>query len=239
MEPARHTILFGQETIDFMLTFNGRQQLSITVHPDKRVEVLAPEGRTLDEVLARVRRRAKWIIRQLDTFDRLHPLPTPRLYVGGETHRYLGRQYRLRFQTPEAEECVKLQGKYLHVHTASRDDPVMVRGLLDRWYREHARVVFTRRLEACHSAAVGVLEIERPGFQLRRMTRRWGSCTRAGNVLLNPDLVKAPLTCIDYVLTHELCHLKVLNHGSEFYRLLARCLPDWERRKERLAEVAV
>lgn len=239
MDLSRHTFQFGQQAIDFTLAFNGRQRLAITVHPDKRVEVVAPEGRPLDEVLGRVRRRAAWIVRQLDAFDRLHPLPTPRRYVGGETHLYLGRQYRLRFQTPEGKECVKLQGKYLHVHAADRDDAERVKGLLEGWYREHARAVFDRRLDACHAAAVGVLGIERPVFQLRKMTRRWGSCTQAGNVLLNPDLVKAPLACIDYVLTHEMCHLKLLNHGPDFYRLLARCMPDWQRRKERLDAVAV
>jgi predicted metal-dependent hydrolase len=129
---------------------------------------------------------------------------------------------------------VKLQGKFLHVYTSDKDDTGRVQGLLGVWYREHARMVFARRLECCHTAAAGLLGINRPGFQLRRMSRRWGSCTRAGNVLLNPDLVKAPLACIDYVVMHELCHLKVLNHGPEFYRLLGRCMPDWERRKGRL-----
>src|SRR5690242_12571312 len=121
MQPPRHTIQFGRDVIDFTLSFNGRQRLSITVHPDKRVEVTAPRGRSLDEVLGRVRRRATWIFRQLDAFDQSHPLPTPRRYIGGETHLYLGRQYRLRFQTPAGNDSVKLQGKYLHVHTTNRD----------------------------------------------------------------------------------------------------------------------
>src|SRR5207244_1977232 len=136
---TEHTIQYGREAIAFTLAFDGRQRLSITVHPDKRVEVTAPEGVPLAEVLGRVRRRAAWITRQLEAFDRLHPLPTPRLYVGGETHLYLGRQYRLRFQPAAGRECVKLQGKHLHVHTADRDDAARVKGLLEGWYRDHAR----------------------------------------------------------------------------------------------------
>jgi predicted metal-dependent hydrolase len=240
MEPSRHSLSFGQETIPFTLAFDRRQRISITVHPDKRVQVVAPQGRSIDEIMTRVRRRAPWIVRQLDRFDRLHPLPTPRRYVGGETHLYLGRQYRLRFQTPEDNrECVKLQGRYLHVHTTERENPDRVKGLLDSWYRQHAHAVFSRRLEGCHTSVVGVLGIERPAFQLRKMPCRWGSCTKTGKVLLNPELVLAPLPCIDYVLTHELCHLKLLHHGPEFYRLLTRCMPDWERRKERLDSVGV
>jgi len=77
-----------------------------------------------------------------------------------------------------------------------------------------------------------------PEVKLRRMPARWGSYSRPGTILLNPELVKAPLYCIEYVIMHELCHLKHPNHGRGFYRLLTRCMPDWERRKGRL-ELAI
>ena len=72
------------------------------------------------------------------------------------------------------------------------------------------------------------------GFLIRKMVNRWGSCTAEGNILLNIDLIVAPIMCIEYVVVHELCHLREHNHSSNFYRLLKAMMPDWERRRERL-----
>jgi hypothetical protein len=105
--------------------------------------------------------------------------------------------------------------------------------LVEDWYREHAGPIFERRLERCYETARR-LGIQRPPIRLRRMKTRWGSCTKKGEVLLNTELIKTPLHCIEYVIMHELCHLREHNHTKEFFRLLSRCMPDWERRKQRL-----
>ncbi|WP_369411691.1 M48 metallopeptidase family protein [Longitalea arenae] len=72
---------------------------------------------------------------------------------------------------------------------------------------------------------------------VRRLEKRWGSCTELGNVVLNLSLIQAPVQCIDYVLVHELCHLKHLNHGPKFYSMLARYMEDWEKSRGRLQKV--
>ena len=71
-------------------------------------------------------------------------------------------------------------------------------------------------------------------MSLVQMAKRWGSCSRAGRILLNPELVTAPKDCIDYVIVHELCHLKEHNHSPAYYRLLDRVMPSWQERKRRL-----
>jgi predicted metal-dependent hydrolase len=227
-----YVIRFGAKTIPFALEMRQRRRLAISVHPDRRVTVLAPADCSLADVLARVQKRAAWIARQRAYFEQFHPLPHEKRYVSGETHLYLGRQYRLKIQSASTES-VKLMGSHLCVATAHCHDALQVKRLLENWYRHHAKDIFHARLLQCLAAAPS-LRMPPPAIIIRRMPRRWGSCTKAGNILLNLDLVKTPLYCVEYVIMHELCHLRIHNHSSSYYRLLARCMPDWEKRKMRL-----
>ena len=231
----QHSITFGGQRIPFNLVWRNRKQLGIEVHPDKSVMVMAPIGKTLEEVLQRVRKRATWIVRQMDYFERFQPLPPPKRHVSGETHRYLGRQYRLKV-VESKDESVKLIGRFIWVHSSSPQDPARTEKLLSAWYTDHAKAMFRKRLTICLSA-VKKMDVGEPRIVVRRMKTRWGSCTKRGTILLNTELVKAPIDCIDHVIIHELCHLRERTHTPSFYRLLSRCMPDWERRKVRLEEI--
>ena len=230
-------ITFGKQRIPFVLEYRDRERLAISVHPDRSVTVAAPNGRTSEEVLEHVQRRAAWIVKQRAHFDQYHPLTPAHRYLAGETHMYLGRQYRLKVIKAQVR-AVKLVGRFLRVAVADRDDTGAIHRLLDAWYRTHAIAIFAHRLDICLRSARS-LGVSRPEIVVRKMGKRWGSCTKAGLILLNSELVKTPPYCIEYVIMHELCHLKVHDHSPKFYRLLTRCMPDWEQRKQRLKSIVL
>ncbi len=234
---GRHKVEYGSEEVEFDLFYLDKKHLSISVTPDSQVKVYAPAGKTLDQVLARVRRRMPWIIKQKRHFNKFKPPLPPRQYVSGETHIYLGRQYRLKVIRAK-EESVKLKGKYLYVRTPDRNDSERIKVLVENWYNEHARAVYEKKLEGCYQVA-RKYGVPYPGIKMRRMKTRWGSCSKSGDILLNTELIKAPIHCVEYVIMHELCHMKVRNHDKEFYKLLSRCMPDWKRRKKRLESVSI
>jgi hypothetical protein len=201
-----------------------------------RVTVVAPEEFSAAQVMPRVRRRAQWIVRQRTYFEQFQPKQPAQRYVSGETFRYLGRQYRLKVRAAAADS-VKLMGRYLYVHSSQAAIGVHNKRLIDRWYRERGQVIFVRRLEACMETT-RTLRVDPPEITFRKFAKRWGSCTRSGQIVLNTELLQAPVHCIDYVIIHELCHLKVRSHSPRFYALLSRMMPDWKRRKERLETVS-
>ena len=137
-----------------------------------------------------------------------------------------------------SDRCINFQSLgciNLHVLVTGRD-VLTVRRLLDAWYRESARDVFSRVI-ADMAPRAGLRQAV-PSWRLLSMRTQWGSCSPKGEVLLNPYLVKAPRTCIEYVVAHELCHLGEHNHSERFYRLLGRVLPDWSARKVELDNLA-
>ena len=106
------------------------------------------------------------------------------------------------------------------------------------WYSAHAKNLLSRRLSQYLPIFVKMKAPE-PKILFRRMKKRWGSCSKNGVIMLNNELAKAPILCIDYVIVHELCHLLYPNHDRKFFRLLKRIMPDWEKRKERLEKVII
>lgn len=220
------------EAVEVMVTLRDTDRLAISVHPDLRVTATAPLSRPFDEVVQRIHARTPWIHRQRQQFLRYKPDPTRRRYVSGETHLYLGRQYRLRVRLDHAER-VKMERGYITVYTRGYHDTEHVGHQLDRWYKQRADDVLRRRCDGC-LVALRSLHLGQPAVVLRKMRTRWGSCTPFPKIILNRELVKVPVHCIDYVIIHELCHLKVLHHNARFYALLGRYMPDWEKRKGRL-----
>jgi predicted metal-dependent hydrolase len=225
-------IQFGSKTIDFCLEYSDRKTLGITVTPEMEVLVKAPVGTSLDKVKEKINKKAPWIIKQQSFFLSFQPKTPKRKYISGETHLYLGRQYRLQVVIGN-EASVKLKGKFIEVVAK---DQAGVKALLQDWYLQHARSKF-------HSIAEPLIakfkkyKVEPSSIVLRDMPTRWGSCTPKGKIILNPELIKAPKGCIEYVIIHELCHLIHHDHTQKFIDLQTKEMKDWEKWKMKLEQL--
>lgn len=232
------SVTLGGEQREYELRRSERRTLGITVEPTGKLVVTAPADLVVDRIETVLRRRREWIRRRSREAALQPPPSPPREWVSGETHRYLGRQYRLRVRRG-AEAGVRLSGPFFVVSVRDPHDTRQVRRLMEQWMLEHARETFARRMDALVVRASRLRLTKSPPITVRKLKTRWGSCSASGRILMNVEAVRLPLPCIDYVLLHELCHLREPNHGARFWRLLDTCMPEWERRRERLGTVEI
>lgn len=223
--------LTSGRSVSIVLHRQQRRTLAIHVYPDSTVEIRAPVMCPLDTVLAFVRRRRHWINRQLERLAAFKPPSAPQ-YAQGERHRYLGEWAVLALESGSPRRARLAQGR-LRLTLPKSDDPAQVKRLLEEWYRARAGEVFAARLLHWkgHSAYRG---LSQPLLRLRRMRRRWGSCSSHGVITLNTRLVEHRPELIDYVIVHELGHLRVFDHSARFYALMGAVLPDWRQRRRDL-----
>lgn len=212
-----------------------KHSIAIHVELDGRVVIDSPLQATDADIRRAVTRRLAWVYQRVGEAEDRQRMVVPREYVSGETAMYLGRRYRLKIVDGQGRDQVRLRGGYLEVAASDRS-PTCIRRELEKWYRARARDLLPRRLAEVSARLKWVKAI--PPLAIRRMSRQWGSCSPRGRIALNIDLVRVPKDCIDYVVLHELAHLKEHNHSPAFYRLLNRTLPDWKKTKARLDALA-
>lgn len=227
----KEKLIYGSTTIHFELTYSKRKTLGITVLPDLSVQVKAPNEASREKIFEKVEKRAAWIIEQKRYFLSFSPRKKAYLYKSGESHYYLGRQYMLKI-VQDKKEDVTYKGRYLLVETLDKS-PKNVERLLDRWYRDRAKLKFAEIAEPL-IMKFDKYDVKPNNLYIQKMETRWGSCSTSGNIILNPELIKAPRACIEYVIIHELCHLLHRNHSQAFFRLLSKEMPDWQKWKDRL-----
>ena len=226
-----YSINFGSRKIEYCISYSKRKTLGITVNPNMEIVVKAPENSSLELIESKVRKRASWIIKQQNFFLSFHPKPKDKKFVTGESHFYLGRQYRIEVIDGKKNE-VSYKGRYIQI---TSNNKTSVEKLLNDWYRIKAKEIF-------QDIANPLIEkfkkygVEPSGIFIQDMKTRWGSCTPKGKIILNPELIKTPKGCIEYVIIHELCHLVHHGHNQKFFDLQAKECPLWERWKKKLEQ---
>lgn len=224
-----HIVQFGSAVIEYELDFQDRKNLTIKVYPDCTVKIIAPFDSPLEKIEKQIKKKAPWIIKQQREFLSYQPFTPERIYVNGETHLYLGRQYKLRVEKDNKNEVKLYRGRI----TVLCKDENKAKEILNKWYREKAFIHFEEVLTKV-LPLFKKYEIIKPELHIRSMEKRWGSCTPNGKIILNPELIKAPKGSIEYVIIHELCHLVHHNHTKSFYDLQEFMMPDWKKWKEKL-----
>ena len=222
-------ISWGNTRLTYAIRRSARRKktVAVTVDPGGGVLLLAPEDFSISRLNEVARRKAGWIVQRLRRVGSNGVPPSPREFVSGESVMYLGRHYRLKVLPAESGDA-KLRGGWLHVPApAGAEQRDHVRAALVSWLRRHAAERLPERVEMWRSK-VGV---EMPPVVISDQKRRWGSCDRSGTIRLNWRIIQAPMRLVDYVVVHELVHLRHRDHGRDYWQALGRIMPNYERRR--------
>ena len=229
---TRDHIQYGATIIDYVIEFAQRKTLSICVNPDSSVCLKAPIDATSKQIQQKVHKRASWILKQKRFFESFGTSTTKRQYISGESHLYLGRQYMLRVRESNVN-AVHYQNNIIEIECRHKKDAGI---LLQTWYRQRANVKFQEYAQPIIEQ-FSIYGVKPQSLSIKKMDKRWGYCTIDGHITLNPRLICAPRCCIEYVITHELCHLIYRSHNKEFYALLTKEMPHWEKWKNKLERI--
>lgn len=200
----------------------------LKVTPSLEVILSVPLDASQQEIDRIITKRVKWIEEKLKFF-KIRQKPQ-KLLISGEDFFYLGRRYRLKIIEDTKTE-IALRGKFLHIHLKNTQDYRTKEIMILQWYREKAKIVFAEIL----SKYSKILRIDFKTYSIRTMKTRWGSCkidTR--HITLNLELIKKPKKSIEYVVLHELAHIKHPHHNQDFYNYLHLYMPNWENVREDL-----
>jgi predicted metal-dependent hydrolase len=228
-----HTIKYGNKTIPYNLNRSPRRKtLSISVD-QHGVSVISPSEIEQEKVESALHNKAPWIIKQLADFEEMNIAAIKRSFQSGEKLLYLGRNYRLKvIKTDCPEPSFRFyQGRFtaeIPINTSVEQHRDIIYPLYVEWIKKKAYGFALERIKRFSLK----LQKEPKKLIVKDQDQRWGSCTPKGSILLNWRIFLAPVSMIDYVLAHELTHLKHMNHGKEFWDTLAMLLPDYENRKE-------
>lgn len=227
-------IQFGSEKIHYELCWsNKRKTLGISVRSDK-VSVTAPEGTTEEKIKQLLMKKAPWIRKQLQDYQEINPFMQERDFFSGEKLPYLGRLYRLKVVKEanlQTSHFKFQQGTFIATvpdFLSETEYRHVIYPLYKAWVIARATTFTQERL---HRFTVKVRE-KPTNIQIKEQKQRWGSCTPDGKILLNWRIFLAPASVVDYVLVHELAHLKDMNHSADFWNTIKMILPNYEDKKE-------
>lgn len=206
-----------------------RKTVQLQVFKDQSVILKAPLQANLARLNSFVEQKLGWVQKKQAQFAQR---PAPYTYTSGEQHLYLGQAYTLCVNSAK-KNWVQLQTPKLCLHLT---DPQTAERTLYLWYRQQAQQLFPEILHHCWQK-FSRYGFNKPTLRIKRLRSLWGSLSRVGNMNLNLELIRAPMSCIEYVIWHELCHFKHAHHRPSFYNFLQEQLPNWREQELQLRQL--
>ena len=224
----------GDLTIDVIQKEIKNIHLSV-YPPIGKVRISAPERMDLDTIRVYAISKLSWIKKQ-QTKIRNQEREAPREFLNKESHYFKGKRYLLKIIERDAIPEIELKHSHINMYVRPGTDKEKMQNILNEWYR--------KQLKDLVPSIIGKWEkkinVKVHDFNIRKMKTKWGSCNReAKRILLNLELAKKPIECMEYIVVHEMVHLLERNHNDRFISLINKFMPKWKFYKDELNRLPV
>lgn len=229
----KNKIHIDEHTISYTITKSNRKTIGISIRLKDGVRILAPHFATKKQIEEVVRKNSQWIIKKLQEVEAT--AKNELIYKDGELFPYLGEKYRLNIikNIGGKKNLIEIsEDKILLKLIGENDEEANIKQVITRWYREEADSLLKERLDRL-SKETNLYPVS---VRIKEQKSRFGSCSSKKNINLNWKLIMAPIEIIDYVVVHELCHLKEMNHSKNFWSLVGYYIPDYNKLRKWLKE---
>jgi len=219
--------------LKYRILFSRRRTISISISPDKGVVVKAPYLTPAGTIKRFVNQKSEWIKRTLNGFNSLKRIDNEKGYFDGDPILLFGRDHRLKLYQSDRYSVRIGPGDTIEAGYAMDSNPLIIRAKLEGWFKYIAQDKISMKFREIlgRYSNYGFMPTD---LVVRTMKKRWGSCSSRGKIAISYDLVRLDEVYTEYVILHELCHLKHHNHGAYFYRLLSEVYPEWKIVREEL-----
>lgn len=220
---------YGTQTIEFSVEYSKRKSIEIGVEIPDIVKVVAPEGLSEAIILEKVKKKAKWIVTKLFEIREVQYLRAKKEYVNGESLLYLGRNYSLQLEVDEnlKKPIAKLyQGKFIITTPVKEQEALKLS--MQEWYRNKTLEKVIEKVNYYEK----YFDIKPSDIKVKEQKKRWASCTVKQELMFNWRCSMAPSWVLDYIVVHEMCHMMHMNHSKEFWNLLERIMPDYQKKRD-------
>lgn len=195
------------------------------------VSIVVPTKTPSAKITQLITEKRQWIRSKLLLQREVMPA-SEKSFVSGEGFSYLGRNYRLKVNRGRFQPLKLIHGQLTLTCPRGQKDTDLIRSSLIQWYKHQAELKLQQKVKR-YAEMMG---LSPNGVGIKSFKSRWGSCSAKGKLDFNWKIVMAPNRIVDYVVVHELCHLKQHDHSPKFWKLVERVLPDYKERKEWLKE---
>jgi hypothetical protein len=217
----------------YKIIFSRRRTISILVSPDSGVVVKAPYRTPVSSIDRFVSEKSEWINRTLKKFDSLVRIDDRKGFSDGDSILLFGRDHKIKlFQSDDYSVRLGADDT-IEAGFDNDNNPLIIKSMLEGWFKFIASGRMTNKFREI-LIRYKDYGFNPTGFVVRKMKKRWGSCSSKGKIGISYDLVRLDEIYGEYVIIHELCHLKHHNHSANYYKLLSEIYPDWKKVREEL-----